>query len=181
MIPEFIGRFPVITSTYQLTASELVSVLHEPRNSIMKQFSYMFAMHGVELVCTAEAAMAIANTARGRGTGARGLRSIVENLLSLAMFVIPSQQQQQEGEERYDGDPTTGLLVDETFHSLIIDEHAAASRRGVVLLRGDLTAQNYLIMQREYDSENCSMGLSAGVLVDPRVQEVTHSLLGLGS
>lgn len=171
MIPEFIGRFPVITSTYQLSESELVSVLYEPRNSIMKQFEYMLAMHGVELICTPEAAEAIARIARHRGTGARGLRSIVENLLSLAMFAIPSQQQQLE--EDSNGDSS------KKYHSLVIDEMAVLSRRGVVLLSGDLTPAEYLSMQSRYDSESQFAGPGGGVLMDRRVKEVTRAMLGL--
>ncbi|CAE7820153.1 CLPX3, partial [Symbiodinium microadriaticum] len=172
MIPEFVGRFPVITSTYQLTPQELVSVLYEPRSSIMRQFSYLFAMHGVELVCTPAASMAIAVTARNRGTGARGLRSIVEQLLSLAMFAIPSESRRDEHEGTADQENAG------SYHSLVIDEAAALGKRGVVLLRGDLSVEEYLRMQNELDS-SASVYSSGGVVADDRVREVTHRLVGL--
>ena len=164
MIPEFIGRFPVITSTHELTPQELVSVLYEPRNSIMRQFTYLFALHDVELVCTPEAAMAIAVTARSRGTGARGLRSIVEQLLSLAMFAVPSQ---------FNGSSEKGLR----YHTLVIDEAAALGRRGVVLLRGAMSVEEFIRIQHNHDCID-SRGVG-GVVVDECVREVTHELVGL--
>ena len=92
MIPEFIGRIPVITNTKQLKKEDLVSILTEPKNAITKQYKRMFAIEGVELEFTQEALEEIAALALSRGTGARGLRSICESLLEKTMFDLPSDK-----------------------------------------------------------------------------------------
>lgn len=90
LIPEFIGRLPVITTLEELDEEALVNILTEPKNAITKQFSYLFEMEGVALEFTPEALKAIAQKALERKTGARGLRSIIEHLLLDTMFEIPS-------------------------------------------------------------------------------------------
>lgn len=90
LIPEFIGRLPVITTLEELDEEALVNILTEPKNAITKQFSYLFEMEGVTLEFTPEALKAIAKKALDRKTGARGLRSIIEHLLLDTMFEIPS-------------------------------------------------------------------------------------------
>lgn len=90
LIPEFIGRLPVITSLEELDEDALVNILTQPKNAIVKQFEYLFEMEGVQLEFTREALKAIANQALEKKTGARGLRSIIENLLLNTMFEIPS-------------------------------------------------------------------------------------------
>ena len=90
MIPEFIGRLPVITSVQDLGVPELVRVLTEPKNSLVSQYQYLFSLDGVELVFTDEAIEEIAKLALERATGARGLASIVEEALGQAMFEVPS-------------------------------------------------------------------------------------------
>ncbi len=92
MIPEFIGRIPVITNTKQLQKEDLVRILTEPKNAITKQYKRMFAIEGVELEFTQEALEEIAALALSRGTGARGLRSICESLLEKTMFDLPSDK-----------------------------------------------------------------------------------------
>ena len=92
MIPEFIGRTPVITQTQALSEDDLVCILTEPRNAVVKQYRRMFAMEGVELVFESEALHEIAKKALARKTGARGLRSICEELLQQTMFDLPSEQ-----------------------------------------------------------------------------------------
>ena len=92
MIPEFIGRIPVITNTKQLQKEDLVKILTEPKNAITKQYKRMFAIEGVELEFTQEALEEIAAEALSRGTGARGLRSICESLLEKTMFDLPSDE-----------------------------------------------------------------------------------------
>lgn len=92
MIPEFIGRTPVITQTQALSEDDLVGILTEPKNAVVKQYRRMFAMEGVELVFEAEALHEIAKKALARKTGARGLRSICEELLQQTMFDLPSEQ-----------------------------------------------------------------------------------------
>ncbi len=90
LIPEFIGRLPVITTLDELDEEALVNILTEPRNAITKQFSYLFEMENVDLEFTKPALTAIAKKALARKTGARGLRSIIEHLLLDVMFEIPS-------------------------------------------------------------------------------------------
>jgi len=90
MIPEFVGRFPVIVSTRGLDESNLIDILTLPRNSLVKQYKYLFAMNDVDFHVSQCGLREIAKTAFGRGTGARGLRSITENVLMQTMFVVPS-------------------------------------------------------------------------------------------
>ncbi|MBR2683961.1 MAG: ATP-dependent Clp protease ATP-binding subunit ClpX [Atopobiaceae bacterium] len=89
LIPELVGRIPIITHTRELTADDLVRILTEPRNAIARQYQQLFALDGVELVFDDDALQAMAEAALGRGTGARGLRSICENVLRDAMFEVP--------------------------------------------------------------------------------------------
>jgi len=91
MIPEFIGRLPIICQLEELTEAELVRVLTEPRNALVKQFSKLLSMEGVELNITKDGMLALAAEARKRGTGARGLRSILERLMLDVMFDVPSR------------------------------------------------------------------------------------------
>lgn len=90
MIPEFIGRIPVICSTRELTADDLVEILTKPRNAIVKQYKRMFDLEGVDLNFTEDSLHEIADQAIARGTGARGLRSICEATLQNTMFDLPS-------------------------------------------------------------------------------------------
>jgi len=90
MIPEFVGRFPVIVSTRGLDVENLVDILTEPKNSLVKQYKYLFAMNDVDFHVTECGLEEIAKTAFDRGTGARGLRSITENVLMETMFIVPS-------------------------------------------------------------------------------------------
>ncbi|NLK84821.1 MAG: ATP-dependent Clp protease ATP-binding subunit ClpX [Aeromonadales bacterium] len=90
IIPEFVGRMPVITALSELNREELIRVLREPKNAIIRQFEAMFKFENVKLEFTQEALNAIADTAIKRHTGARGLRSVVEGLLLNTMYDIPS-------------------------------------------------------------------------------------------
>ncbi|EHF01181.1 MULTISPECIES: ATP-dependent Clp protease ATP-binding subunit ClpX [Olsenella] len=90
MIPEFVGRIPVITSTHELTEDDLVRILTEPRNAIVKQYRRMFQIEGVELEFEDAALREMARQAIERGTGARGLRAICESTLQQTMFDLPS-------------------------------------------------------------------------------------------
>ncbi|WP_373767045.1 ATP-dependent protease ATP-binding subunit ClpX [Glaesserella sp.] len=92
LIPELIGRLPVITPLTELDEEALIKILTEPKNAIIKQYQALFKMEGVELKFTKEALTAIAQKAISRKTGARGLRSIVENLLLDTMYDLPSLQ-----------------------------------------------------------------------------------------
>ncbi|ADK67898.1 ATP-dependent Clp protease ATP-binding subunit ClpX [Olsenella uli DSM 7084] len=90
MIPEFIGRIPVITSTKELTEDDLVEILTKPKNAIVKQYRRMFEIEGVELDFDDDALREVAAQAIARGTGARGLRAICESTLEETMFDLPS-------------------------------------------------------------------------------------------
>jgi ATP-dependent Clp protease ATP-binding subunit ClpX len=90
LIPEFIGRLPVITSVTNLDREALVRILSAPRNALSKQYKRMFDIDGVELDFTDEALEAVADQAIMRGTGARGLRAIMEEVLLPVMFDVPS-------------------------------------------------------------------------------------------
>ena len=92
MIPEFIGRTPVITQTQALSEDDLVGILTEPKNAVVKQYRRMFSLDGVELVFEPDALHEIARKALARKTGARGLRSICEELLQQTMFDLPSEE-----------------------------------------------------------------------------------------
>lgn len=92
LIPEFIGRLPVLAALGKLTEEDLVRVLTQPKNALIKQYKRMFALDGVELVFEESAARAVAQLAIERDTGARGLRAIMEDTLQPVMFDIPSRE-----------------------------------------------------------------------------------------
>ncbi len=93
LIPEFIGRLPVITTVAPLDRDALVNILTEPRNALIKQYQRMFEIDGVELEFADDALEAIADQALLRGTGARGLRAILEEVLLPVMFDVPSDDE----------------------------------------------------------------------------------------
>ncbi|KQO00990.1 MULTISPECIES: ATP-dependent Clp protease ATP-binding subunit ClpX [Arthrobacter] len=92
LIPEFIGRLPVITTVTHLDRPALMQILTEPKNALMKQYQKMFLLDGVELAFEPKALEAIADLALDRGTGARGLRAIMEEVLLPVMFDLPSRE-----------------------------------------------------------------------------------------
>ena len=122
MIPEFVGRFPVIVSTRGLTESDLIDILTEPKNSLIKQYKYLFGMNDVTLHVSDCALSEIAKTAFSRGSGARGLRSITEKVLMSTMFVVPS-------------------LPD--VHTAYLDALAVRGERNPILLKNSLTVEQY--------------------------------------
>ena len=89
LIPEFIGRLPVVSSLNHLSVLDLVRILTEPKNALAKQYRKMFSLEDVELEFEQEALEAIATEALKKGSGARGLRSIIENILMEVMFNVP--------------------------------------------------------------------------------------------
>lgn len=93
LIPEFIGRLPVVTALEQLTTDDLVRILTEPRNALVKQYQTLLSYDGVELEFDEDALQAVANKAIERKTGARGLRSIIEETMMDIMFEIPSREE----------------------------------------------------------------------------------------
>jgi len=92
LIPEFIGRLPVVASLDELDVDALVRILTEPKNAITKQFIKLFDMEGAKLVFAEDALKAMATEALKRKTGARGLRSIVEGILMETMFELPGMK-----------------------------------------------------------------------------------------
>jgi ATP-dependent Clp protease ATP-binding subunit ClpX len=90
LIPEFIGRFPIITALHDLDEQGLVRILTEPRNALARQYQRLFEFERVELTFTDKALLAIAHKAIERGTGARGLRGVLESLLRKTMYELPS-------------------------------------------------------------------------------------------
>jgi ATP-dependent Clp protease ATP-binding subunit ClpX len=93
MIPEFVGRLPVISTLKNLTSDDLIRILTEPKNSLLRQYKKMFALDDVELVFSDDAIRTIALLALKRGTGARGLRSILEEVMLDIMYDIPSMKE----------------------------------------------------------------------------------------
>lgn len=92
LIPEFIGRVPVTVSLHELDEQALVQILSEPKNALVRQYQKLFDMDGVKLEFEQDALVAVAKLAIERGTGARGLRSIVETFMMEVMFEIPSRE-----------------------------------------------------------------------------------------
>ena len=91
LIPEFVGRLPVVATVSKLDTDALVTILTQPRNALVRQYQRMFELDGVELELTDDAVAAIADQALARGTGARGLRAIMEEVLLQVMFDIPGR------------------------------------------------------------------------------------------
>ena len=92
MIPEFVGRLPVLSSLESLTEEELMVVLTEPKNAMVKQYNKLFAMEGANLTITRDALRALAAQAVKKGTGARALRSLLERLMLDVMYDLPSRE-----------------------------------------------------------------------------------------
>ncbi|MBF0277898.1 MAG: ATP-dependent Clp protease ATP-binding subunit ClpX [SAR324 cluster bacterium] len=116
LIPEFIGRLPVITTLEDLEEKHLKQILQEPKNAILKQYEKLFELEGVELQFTQDAIQAIARVAIKRKTGARGLRSILENVMLDIMYDIPSQTNIKRCKV------TKGTIVNKTKPTLIMHE-----------------------------------------------------------
>ena len=112
MIPEFVGRLPVISTLQELDEEALVRILKEPRNALVNQYKHLFEIDDVELVFRDEALIEIAKKAIKRKTGARGLRSIMEELLMEPMYELP----------------------DENLEKIIIDENSVISNSDPIKL-----------------------------------------------
>jgi ATP-dependent Clp protease ATP-binding subunit ClpX len=92
MIPEFVGRLPVITSVHNLDREALMRILTEPKNALVRQYARLFELDNVELEFADDSLEAIADQAILRGTGARGLRAIMEEVLLSVMYDVPSRK-----------------------------------------------------------------------------------------
>ncbi|KAL1820105.1 hypothetical protein ACET3Z_014974 [Daucus carota] len=131
LIPEFIGRFPILVSLSALTEDQLVQVLTEPKNALGKQYKKLLSMNNVKLHYTEKALGLIAKKAMAKNTGARGLRALLESILTDAMYEIPDVKT---GNDRVD--------------AVVIDEESVGSvssvGQGGKLLRGDGALEKYL-------------------------------------
>ena len=130
-----------------LTLNQMVQVMVEPKNALLKQYKYTFALHDVDLHVTDEALNLIAEQAIAQKTGARGLRAIMERLLNNAMFSVPDS-------------PDT--------HTVLVDAKAVRGEGSVLLLKGDLSLEEFL--QSERDGRAGGDNSSA---LDSRVEEVS--------
>ena len=121
LIPEFVGRLPVIATLTDLDEDALVTILSEPKNALVKQYQRLFEIEGAQLTFTEDALRAIARRAIERKTGARGLRSIMEDILLDTMFDLP------------------GL---ENIEEVVVNEEAVASGAHPLLIYTDAKAQS---------------------------------------
>ncbi|KAB2066949.1 hypothetical protein ES319_A09G193900v1 [Gossypium barbadense] len=162
LIPEFVGRFPVLVSLLALTEEQLVQVLTEPKNALGKQYKKMFQINGVKLHITENALKLIARKAINKNTGARGLRAILENILMDAMYEIP--------------DVRTG---DDVIGAVVVDEEAIGSegnRQGAKILYGKGALDRYLSQQKLRDSETTVDGLDGETEVEAELRSVVASM-----
>ncbi|KAJ1382819.1 P-loop containing nucleoside triphosphate hydrolase [Sesbania bispinosa] len=143
LIPEFVGRFPILVSLSALTENQLIQVLTEPKNALGKQYKKMFQMNGVKLHFTENALRSIARKAISKNTGARGLRAILESVLVDAMYEIPDIR-----------------TADDVIDAVVVDEEAVGSEgsgRGAKILYGEGALDRYLSEQKN-DSETMEGG-----------------------
>jgi ATP-dependent Clp protease ATP-binding subunit ClpX len=94
MIPELVGRLPVVAPMKELSENDLMRILTEPRDALFKQYQLLFKMEGAELEFTSDAAIEIARMAKAKGTGARALRSVIESIMTNIMFNLPDEVRQ---------------------------------------------------------------------------------------
>ncbi|XP_068664864.1 CLP protease regulatory subunit CLPX1, mitochondrial-like [Aristolochia californica] len=153
LIPEFVGRFPILVSLTSLSEDQLVQVLSDPKNALGKQYKKLFQMNDVKLHFAENALRLIARKAMARNTGARGLRSILENILMEAMYEIPDVR---DGKDRID--------------AVVVDEESVGSAdkqgSGAKILYGDGALERYLSQQTVKDR---SITLEASE-TDPEVE-----------
>ncbi|CAI9762484.1 unnamed protein product [Fraxinus pennsylvanica] len=159
LIPEFVGRFPILVNLAALTEDQLVQVLTEPKNALGKQYKKMFRMNEVKLHFTEDAMRLIARKAITKNTGARGLRSMLENVLMDAMYEIP--------------DVRTG---DDIIDAVVVDEESVGFEKhgcGAKILYGKGALDRYL--SKHKDSEASAYG-SEG---EPEVELELPSIVAL--
>eukprot|EP00898_Chlorokybus_atmophyticus_P003236 jgi/Chlat1/3913/Chrsp26S04023 len=154
LIPEFVGRFPVLVPLAALNEEQLVQVLTEPKNSLVRQYKRQFAMNNVEFHVTPEGLKAIACKAMAKNTGARGLRAIMEKLLTEAMFQASVLRFQTLGCTifiigLYKIQPVPDMDPEEIDAVLLDEDHVGTPNRetlvgGAVVLRGKNALDNYL-------------------------------------
>ncbi|XP_062219364.1 CLP protease regulatory subunit CLPX1, mitochondrial-like [Phragmites australis] len=159
LIPEFVGRFPILVSLAALNEDQLVQVLTEPKNALGKQFRKLFSMNNVKLHFTDGALRIIAKKAMSKNTGARGLRTILENILMDPMYEIPDAKS---GEKRID--------------AVVVDEDAVGSMDrpgcGAKILYGDGALDQYLSGMK-------ALGDGAGSEVDGEAELSSSRAIGM--
>ena len=133
MIPELVGRIPISCALSSLSEEALVRVLTEPRNALLRQYEQLFSLSGIELRFTSAAMRIVAKDASGMGTGARGLKTVLERLLGEAMFEAP-------------GSPTKHILITEAV--------AQRKQAPLYLARGQQGTYHSLIAKEEEEWEN---------------------------
>ncbi|KAL7147338.1 hypothetical protein ABFS83_06G101000 [Erythranthe nasuta] len=156
LIPEFVGRFPVLVNLLALTENQLVQVLTEPKNALGKQYRKMFQMNGVKLHFTEDSLRLIAQKTLTKNTGARGLRSMLENLLMDAMYEIPDVR---EG--------------DDIIDAVVVDTESIGSDGrgcGAKILYGKGALDRYFSQHEVKDSKKTAEGSCEGEA------EVEHEL-----
>jgi ATP-dependent Clp protease ATP-binding subunit ClpX len=121
MIPEFIGRLPIITALEELDEPALVNILSQPKNALTKQYKKLFELEDVGLTFDPESLRAVAQKALKRGTGARGLRSILETMMTDIMFDLPNREDVREI-------VITKEAISEGTSPLIVTERARTKR-----------------------------------------------------
>jgi ATP-dependent Clp protease ATP-binding subunit ClpX len=125
LIPEFVGRLPVVATLHELDEEALVRILIEPRNALIKQYRQLFAMEGCELDIREEALHSIARRAMARKTGARGLRTILEGVLLNSMYELPTLENVSKvvvDESVIEGDAEPLILYDNPQQSVAVSE-----------------------------------------------------------
>jgi len=134
LIPELVGRLPIACAVSPLSLSALVRVLTEPRNSLVSQYTQLFSLSGIELRITSPALYEIARSAQGMGTGARGLRTVMERLLGEAMFETPGSTVKyclitERVAQRVEPTAYFGRGMQGLFHARIADEEEEWERK----------------------------------------------------
>ncbi|EPS62752.1 hypothetical protein M569_12037, partial [Genlisea aurea] len=165
LIPEFVGRFPILVNLLALTEDQLVQVLTEPKSALGKQYKKLFRMNGVKLHFTEEALRLIARNAITKNTGARGLRSMLENVLMDAMYEIP--------DERSEDDVIDAVVVDA--------ESVGADGRGcgAKILYGTGEFNRYLLQQKHRESSHHKVLPDGGSEVEPEAEHELPSIVAL--
>ncbi|KAL1222164.1 CLP protease regulatory subunit CLPX3 [Cardamine amara subsp. amara] len=145
LIPEFVGRFPILVSLSALTEDQLIRVLVEPKNALGKQYKKLFSMNNVKLHFTEKALGMISKQAMVKNTGARGLRALLESILTEAMFEIPDDKK---GDERIDA-----VIVDEE------ESTGSEASRGCTakILRGNGAFERYLSANKSKDATEATV------------------------
>ncbi|CAA0826424.1 CLP protease regulatory subunit X [Striga hermonthica] len=159
LIPEFVGRFPVLVSLSALTEDQLVQVLTEPRNALGKQYKKMFGMNGVKLHFTDNALRSIARKTISKNTGARGLRSILESVLMDAMYEAPDVR-----------------IGEDIIDAVVVDEESLGTTKGrgcgAKILYGKGSFDRYLSRHESKDVEMAEEGFRRAVEVEQELPSV---------